>query len=90
MERFNEKVMKAFAERLKKARSDAGYRHASDFAEALKIEPHTYRYWERGQAAPDLTTLTRICRLLNVEPNDLLPLAIKQQRRDTGNGHQAA
>lgn len=71
--------MRAFSERLKSARIEAGYEHAKQFADALGVEPHTYRYWERGHAQPDLTTVTRICQLLNIEPNDLLPLARKRR-----------
>lgn len=76
---FHEEVMKSFSERLKDAREAAGYETGKAFADALGVEPHTYRYWERGEAAPNLTTLTRICQLLDVEPNDLLPLARKRR-----------
>ena len=86
---FHKQVMHAFAERLRTARIEAGYAHAKDFAEALGVEPPTYRYWERGQAAPDLTTLTRICRLLKVEPNDLLPLG-RHARAGESRGRDAA
>lgn len=82
MERFDEIVKKALAKRLKQARKDAGFRFANDFARALGKEEHTYRAWERGEHMPDIATLTRICKLLNVEPNDLLPLAVK--RADKG------
>ena len=74
---FHKQVMSAFAERLKSARVDAGYAHAKDFADALGVEAPTYRYWERGQAHPDLTTLTRICLLLGVDANYLLPIGSK-------------
>ena len=87
MSEFADQVMNEFAKRLKTARAKAGYRHAKDFAEALGTEPHTYRYWERGQSAPDLTTLTRICLLLNVDANYLLPLA---GRSAAGKGADAA
>ena len=70
--------MRDFGERLRRARIDAGYEHASDFASALGVEAATYRYWERGQSAPHLLTLTRICHLLRLEPNDLL---MSQSRR---------
>lgn len=79
MERFEEQVRRLFAERLRRARKDAGYRHAVEFAHALSVEVHTYRAWERGTHLPDLPTTTRICKLLDVEPNDLLPLALKQK-----------
>ena len=81
MERFETKVKKAFAERLRSAREAAGYKTMADFADAMGVEPPTYRYWERGQSLPDLPQLTRICQLLDVEPNDLLPLG--KRRRPT-------
>jgi transcriptional regulator with XRE-family HTH domain len=79
MERFEDQVKKALAKRLKRARQDAGYRFAGEFAHVLKVEEHTYRAWERGTHLPDIPTMTRICKLLNVEPNELMPLAIKRQ-----------
>ena len=75
--------MHSFSDRLKAARLRAGYAHAKDFADALGVEAPTYRYWERGQAQPDLTTLSRICVLLDVEPNDLLPHALRRGKADT-------
>jgi len=75
---FHEQVMKTFAQRLRKAREAAGFEHAKHFADALGVEPAAYRYWERGGASPNLSMLTRICQLLDVEPNDLLPLARKR------------
>ena len=84
---FHQQVMSAFAERLKSARVNAGYEHAKDFADALGVEAPTYRYWERGQAQPDLTTLTRICILLGVDANYLLPIGNKGRGKahsDTG------
>ena len=79
-------MKKALAKRLKQARIDAGFRHANQFARALSVEEHTYRTWERGEYMPDLYTLTRICSLLKVEPNDLLPLALI--KKDGGSGQQ--
>jgi len=67
--------MRAFGKRLKSAREAAGYVSAQGFAAVLGQEPHTYRHWERGEAEPDFENLTRICELLRVTPNDLLPHA---------------
>ena len=86
MDRFEDQVMKAFSSRLRKARASAGYEHAKVFAEALGVEPARYRHWERGTAQPDLTTLTRICRLLGVEANDLLPLTTRKAVAARGGG----
>jgi transcriptional regulator with XRE-family HTH domain len=88
--RFQTEVMNAFARRLKKAREDAGFDTAKRFAEALGVEQNRYRHWERGTAQPDIAMLTRICRLLDVEPNDLLPLALKRSRPTTESNTNAA
>lgn len=88
MERLEDLVKNALSKRLKQARKDAGYKHANEFSKLLNVEDHTYRAWERGQHMPDVTTLTRICKLLNVEPNDLLPHALKKARDPQKNASQ--
>jgi len=79
-------VMQTFHRRLKRARLGAGYEFAKDFADALNVEAPTYRQWERGQASPDLVMLTRICKMLDIEPNDLLPLARRKKSAGSRNG----
>lgn len=86
--RFHSEVMNAFSKRLKSARAAAGFETAKEFAEALGVEENRYRHWERGSAQPDLAMLTRITRLLKIEPNDLFPLAYK--RKDQGNSGGSA
>lgn len=94
---FKLKVERIFAERLAKARFEAGFVDAEDFAVALGVSGHRYRHWEAARAQPSLEVLTRICQLLKVEPNDLLPLAVigkkKKQKRnpsqDRDRGHAA-
>lgn len=86
---FDERVMTAFGQNLRAARERAGFNAASDFAAALGVHPHRYRHWEHGRRTPDLPMVTRICNLLNVEPNDLLPYAVKKGRSDQG-AHRAA
>ena len=81
-------IMRTFGQRLKEAREAAGYRSAQQFAGVLDLEPHTYRKYERGQAEPNFDTLTRICELLGITPNHLLPLAASIKRRSDG-GPQA-
>jgi transcriptional regulator with XRE-family HTH domain len=71
--------MKVFSKRLKDARIKADYASAAQFAGVLGMEPHTYRKYERGQSEPNLETLTRICELLDVTPNYLLPVAAGQR-----------
>lgn len=68
-------IMTTFGKQLKRAREAAGYQSAQQFAHVLGKEPHAYRKYERGQSQPDLETLVRICELLNITPNDLLPAA---------------
>jgi transcriptional regulator with XRE-family HTH domain len=74
------KIMKTFAERLKVAR-EAKYPSAEQFAHLMAMGPHTYRKYERGQSEPNYETLTRICALLGVTPNDLLPDAAGDRNR---------
>ena len=78
MERFETKVKKEFGKRLKRARIEAAFEHAKDVSDALGVDAPTYRSWERGQYMPTIPMLTRICQLLNVEPNDLMPMALKR------------
>lgn len=86
MDRLDEQVKKALAKRLRKARKDAGFRFAKELADALDLPEHTYRTYERGEHMPDLTTLTRICKLLNVEPNEMLPLALRKEPKKQSGG----
>ena len=65
--------MRTFGTRLRKARKAAGYDSAQQFAGVLGKEPHTYRYYERGEAEPDYDTLTTICQLLKIPVGYLLP-----------------
>lgn len=69
-------MKKAFSRRLRRARKEAGHKHAADLARVLHIEDHTYRSWERGEHLPDLVTMTRLCKLLRVRPDELLPDAV--------------
>jgi len=79
--------MKTFGDRLKQAREAAGYESAQRFSGVLGLEPHTYRKYERGQSEPNYETLTRICELLSVTPNDLLPLGAAGARRALASGN---
>lgn len=79
----HQKIMKTFGTRLRKAREAKGYKSAAAFAGVLNLEPHTYRKYERGAAECNYDTLTRMCELLDITPNDLLPLAAK--RAQAGN-----
>jgi len=93
MERFEDKVKRDFAKRLKEARLEAGYKHATQFAQAMGEEEHTYRAWERGQYLPDIPKMARLCQLLGLEPNELVPLAVQKKgttAKASGSGRSAA
>lgn len=80
--------MKIFAKRLREAR-ERKYQSAQSFAAILGQEPHTYRHWERGDTEPDFESLTRICELLDVTPNDLLPHAAQARGGGSSDGDAA-
>ena len=67
-------IMKTFAERLRKAREDAGYKSAASLAGVLGIEEATYRKYERGQSEPTFDTIVRVCEVLEITPNHLFPM----------------
>lgn len=68
------RIMKTFAKRLKAARERAGYKSAQRFADAAHLDPHAYRKYERGETEPNFETLLRICELLKITTDDLLPV----------------
>jgi transcriptional regulator with XRE-family HTH domain len=78
------KIMIAFGKRLKAARERGGYRSAEKFAQVLGMESPAYRKYERGESPPNLETLTRICQLLRITPNYLLPDAASVGDYDDG------
>ena len=83
-------IMKTFADRLREARQKSEYTSAAQFANVLGIEPHAYRKYERGQSEPNFDTLTRICELLDLTPNQLLPHAANKRRKGGSDPHNAA
>lgn len=87
---FHEQVMKTFAKELRKARKAAGFGSAESFAHELGVEPHTYRHWERGESSPPLPMFVRICRLLSVDPLELIPMASKKGATGDAEGKAAA
>lgn len=82
------KIMKTFGARLRAARERAGYRSAQGFAAVLGMEPHAYRKYERGEAEPNFENLLRICEMLDVTTDDLLPVPLRAGESD--GGHTAA
>lgn len=61
-----------FAEKLKTARRNAGFKTAEEFALEINVAGPTYRVYERGDTLPRPLTLMRICGLLLVTPGYLL------------------
>ena len=84
-----DQIMKTFGRRLRKARVGGGYRSAQSFSAVLGIEPHTYRKYERGQSEPNFEIFVRICELLQVDANTLLPIDAPR-KRSPGNQSAAA
>lgn len=76
---LHEQVKKDFGQLLKAARERAGYRSAARLALILGVEPARYRYWERGQALPDIPTFVKLCHQLRVDPIDLVPSFIREK-----------
>jgi transcriptional regulator with XRE-family HTH domain len=63
---------KLFAQRLRDARINAGFKSAAGFALSIGVDPAAYRMYERGNFPPRMGNFMRICEALSVEPNDLL------------------
>lgn len=61
-----------FARRLRAAIVAAGFKTQKDFAEAIGITSSTVSQYVCGESVPRLGTLVRICRVLNVQPYDLI------------------
>jgi len=83
-------IMKTFAERLRTAREDAGYKSAAALAGVLGMEEATYRKYERGHSEPNYETLVRICELLDITPNHLLPMAHSKSKKSDGGSNPRA
>lgn len=60
------------SERLRRARKDAGYSTATDFAEAVGVSRHTYLQHENGARAYDAESAAKYSRRLKVTPEFLL------------------
>ena len=79
--RFQTEIMDIVGRRLRKAREEAGFKTAKDFAEALGVDPARYRHCERGTVQPYFATLVRITQLLEVELAELIPHAYRKRDR---------
>ena len=70
-----------FGDVLKAARIRAGFETAEQFAGIANINAPRYRHWEAGRSEPDLETITRLCILLHITPDELMPEAANQPLR---------
>lgn len=61
----------SIATRLRSLRVNAGYTQ-QNMADALNINRSTYTYYETGKTTPDIGTIQRLSRILNVEIEDFL------------------
>jgi len=82
LSKFRREIRDMFGARLKAAREEAGYEHAADFAKVLGIEENRYRHYERGSAEPGFELFVKICQILDVEPNDLLPFGKRRKQKE--------
>ena len=86
--------MEQFGDRLRAARKRK-YRFASHFAADLGLESPAYRRYERGEVEPDIELLVRMCDLLEVTADALIPTraaesAAKQPEKGGSLPQQAA
>lgn len=66
-----------FAERLKRIREERSVDKdilQKDVADAIGLSPRAYAHYEEGRSHPDLFTLARICRYLDISADYLLGL----------------
>ncbi len=62
-----------FNERLKKVRLERGYTQKTMYT-FLNISPNGYASWEQGRTEPDIATLKKLCKILNVSADYLIGL----------------
>ena len=60
-----------FGERLKMLRKKAGIKTQAEMANLLGIQPRKYSSWERNEVELPLADAIRICKVLEITPNDL-------------------
>lgn len=58
--------------RLERARVDAGFRAAIDFARHMGLSQQRYAHYEGGLREPDFQLLVEMCSALKVTPNYIL------------------
>lgn len=75
---MKEEVKKEFGKNLRKYRKKAGYTQ-KDLGEKLKLTLSAVSRWEKGQSLPEFPALYDLCKILDIDINDLLGrYALKQ------------
>lgn len=64
-------IRTAFGERLRTLRMARGHSTARAVANATGLDENRYARYERGEVEPSLATILKLCRTLEVEPNEL-------------------
>lgn len=78
-----EREKQAFGRRLRNARLRRGHKSAEGFAKLLRLDPHRYRHYERGDSYPPPNVLQVICTHLGVTQASLLaPIADSEPEAD--------
>ena len=58
----------SFSEKLKQARTEAGFYSQKRFSIELGVSSETYRRWEAGVCKPQLDRFLAICKATNKDP----------------------
>ena len=66
------------AARLRASREKAGYKQ-EDIAKILGVTPQKISSFETGRTRVDVDTLVTLCRLYNVDANDIMGIAPKEK-----------
>ena len=67
-----------FAQRLKKARKDAGY-NQNEVSKLLNISRSSLSKYENGQLEPSLETLAKLAQFYNISANWLLGISLETE-----------
>lgn len=67
-DRDSHKSVLSFSDKLKKARTNAGFYSQKRLAVELGVSSETYRRWEAGKCHPQFTHFLAICKMTNTDP----------------------
>ncbi len=63
--------IKIISDKIKKYRKECGYTQKR-LAELLEIDRSTYAYYESGRIKPDINNVMKLCKIFNVNYEDIL------------------